>query len=249
MGNNIFYKQTTMTQIIVAPGKTVVKDAAGNVMIKDNLKWSASASGCAFGICADIKTADNALPCDSEGNCMLKDKLANNSLTCDSEGNCMLKDKLLSFGGSYKGNSVSVSTADNALTCDSEGNCMLKDNLGGVSVGIGKAKVGVKWDDNAIPCDSEGNCMLKDNLGFFKKATKSVTKGVTGAANSAANAVSSDTGIAIVNVVGGTILPVATTYAIGVPIKVGVSAADNALTCDSEGNCMLKDNLAVGPHH
>merc|ERR1712166_1447518 len=106
MGNNIFYKQTTMTQIIVAPGKTVVKDAAGNVMIKDNLKWSASASGCAFGICADIKTADNAL-------------------TCDSEGNCMLKDKLLSFGGSYKGNSVSVYSADNALTCDAAGDCML----------------------------------------------------------------------------------------------------------------------------
>merc|ERR1712195_263165 len=147
---NIFYKQTTMTQIIVAPGKTVVKDAAGNVMIKDNLKWSASASGCAFGICADIKTADNALTCDSEGNCMLKDKLANNSLTCDSEGNCMLKDKLwkmpkMSVSGSYGGVSGSVSTADNALTCDSEGNCMLKDNLGGVSVGIGKAKVGVKW--------------------------------------------------------------------------------------------------------
>merc|ERR1712195_143267 len=163
---NIFYKQTTMTQIIVAPGKTVVKDAAGNVMIKDNLKWSASASGCAFGICADIKTADNALTCDSEGNCMLKDKLlsfggsykgnsvsvstADNALTCDSEGNCMLKDKLwkmpkMSVSGSYGGVSGSVSTADNALTCDSEGNCMLKDNLGGVSVGIGKAKVGVKW--------------------------------------------------------------------------------------------------------
>merc|ERR1719272_2740000 len=123
-----------MTQIIVAPGKTVVKDAAGNVMIKDNLKWSASASGCAFGICADIKTADNALTCDSEGNCMLKDKLANNSLTCDSEGNCMLKDKLfkmpkISASGSYGGISASVSTADNALTCDSEGNCMLKDKL------------------------------------------------------------------------------------------------------------------------
>merc|ERR1712166_817760 len=109
MGNNIFYKQTTMTQIIVAPGKQVVKDAAGNVMIKDNL-IKLSASGCAFGICADIKTADNAL-------------------TCDSEGNCMLKDKLWSIGGSYKGNAVSVSTADNALTCDSEGNCMLKDKL------------------------------------------------------------------------------------------------------------------------
>merc|ERR1712166_762872 len=141
MGNNIFYKQTTMTQIIVAPGKTVVKDAAGNVMIKDNLKWSASASGCAFGICADIKTADNAL-------------------TCDSEGNCMLKDKLLSFGGSYKGNSVSVSTADNALTCDSEGNCMLKDNLGSFGVGIGGNKVGVNWADNALTCDAAGDCML-----------------------------------------------------------------------------------------
>merc|ERR1719272_887004 len=130
-----------MTQIIVAPGKTVVKDAAGNVMIKDNLKWSASASGCAFGICADIKTADNAL-------------------TCDSEGNCMLKDKLLSFGGSYKGNSVSVSTADNALTCDSEGNCMLKDNLGSFGVGIGGNKVGVNWADSALTCDAAGDCML-----------------------------------------------------------------------------------------
>merc|ERR1719272_2185068 len=122
-----------MTQIIVAPGKNVVKDAAGNVMIKDNL-IKFGASGCAFGICADIKTADNALTCDSEGNCMLKDKLANNSLTCDSEGNCMLKDKLfkmpkISASGSYGGISASVSTADNSLTCDSAGNCMLKDNL------------------------------------------------------------------------------------------------------------------------
>merc|ERR1712195_423105 len=115
------------------------------------------AKGCLGKLCASVGSllADNSLTCDSEGNCMLKDKLwkmpkisatgsyggvsgsistADNALTCDSEGNCMLKDKLLSFGGSYKGNSVSVSTADNALTCDSEGNCMLKDNLGGLSV-------------------------------------------------------------------------------------------------------------------
>merc|ERR1712166_1075496 len=99
-----------------------------------------------------------ALTCDSEGNCMLKDKLgsvsgsigkfsagakwADNSLTCDSEGNCMLKDKL----------------ATNALTCDSEGNCMLKDKLfkmpkisasgsyGGVSGSFSTA-------DNALTCD------------------------------------------------------------------------------------------------
>ena len=59
-------------QMIVAPGKTAVKDSAGNVMIKDNL-LKFGASGCAFGVCANIKTADNALTCDSEGNCMLKD--------------------------------------------------------------------------------------------------------------------------------------------------------------------------------
>merc|ERR1712166_1583518 len=158
MGNNMFYKQTTMTQIIVAPGKNVVKDAAGNVMIKDNL-IKLSASGCAFGICADIKTADNALTCDSEGNCMLKDKLANNSLTCDSEGNCMLKDKRWSIGGSYKGNAVSVSTADNALTCDSEGNCMLKDKLWkmpkmSVSGSYGGVSGSVSTADNALTCDS-----------------------------------------------------------------------------------------------
>merc|ERR1719272_1907720 len=114
-----------MTQIIVAPGKQVVKDAAGNVMIKDNL-IKFGASGCAFGVCANVQTADNALTCDSEGNCMLKDELANNSLTCDSEGNCMLKDKLIKFGGSIGKFSANVSTADNSLTCDSEGNCMLK---------------------------------------------------------------------------------------------------------------------------
>merc|ERR1719345_687929 len=105
-----------MTQIIVAPGKNVVKDAAGNVMIKDNL-IKFGASGCAFGVCANVQTADNALTCDSEGNCMLKDKLANNSLTCDSEGNCMLKDKLwkmpkVAVSGSYGGMSGSISTAD-----------------------------------------------------------------------------------------------------------------------------------------
>merc|ERR1719345_605778 len=136
-------------------------------MLKDNL-WKAK--GCLGKLCASVGSllADNSLTCDSEGNCMLKDKLfkiggsykgmsasmstADNALTCDSEGNCMLKDKLwkmpkMSVSGSYGGVSGSVSTADNALTCDSEGNCMLKDNLGGVSVGIGKAKVGVKWAD------------------------------------------------------------------------------------------------------
>merc|ERR1719272_228256 len=153
-----------MTQIIVAPGKQVVKDAAGNVMIKDNL-IKFGASGCAFGVCANVQTADNALTCDSEGNCMLKDKLANNSLTCDSEGNYMLKDKLLSFGGSYKGNSVSVSTADNALTCDSEGNCMLKDKLWKMpKVAVGGSYGGMSGSistaDNALTCDAAGDCML-----------------------------------------------------------------------------------------
>merc|ERR1712195_232996 len=97
---------------------------------------------------------------------------ADNSLTCDSEGNCMLKDKLIKFGGSIGKFSANFSTADNALTCDSEGNCMLKDKLwkmpkisatgsyGGVSGSISTA-------DNALTCDSEGNCMLKDKLLSF----------------------------------------------------------------------------------
>merc|ERR1712195_362955 len=56
---------------------------------------------------------------------------ADNSLTCDSEGNCMLKDKLIKFSGNgcAFGICANVSTADNSLTCDSEGNCMLKDAL------------------------------------------------------------------------------------------------------------------------
>merc|ERR1712195_417708 len=90
---------------------------------------------------------------------------ADNALTCDSEGNCMLKDKLwkmpkVAVSGSYGGVSGSISTADNALTCDSEGNCMLKDNLGSFGVGIGGNKVGVNWADNALTCDAAGDCML-----------------------------------------------------------------------------------------
>jgi len=54
---------------------------------------------------------------------------ADNALTCDSEGNCMLKDQLIKIGGSIGGVSASMKFADNSLTCDSEGNCMLKDEL------------------------------------------------------------------------------------------------------------------------
>jgi len=79
-----------------------------------------------------VEWADNSLTCDSEGNCMLKDKLATNALTCDSEGNCMLKDKLGSVSGSIGKFSAGAKWADNSLTCDSEGNCMLKDELKGV---------------------------------------------------------------------------------------------------------------------
>jgi len=91
---------------------------------------------------------------------------ADNSLTCDSEGNCMLKDKLIKFGGSIGKFSANVSTADNALTCDSEGNCMLKDKLikfsgNGCAFGI---CANVSTADNSLTCDSEGNCMLKDAL-------------------------------------------------------------------------------------
>jgi len=95
----------------------------------------------------------------------------------------------------------------------------MKDNLGGVNVGFGKAKVGVNWADNSLTCDSEGNCMLKDKLTGSNPRTWSPQ-----------SRLAKDNGFSLNGSFGG--------------VSGGIKFADNSLTCDSEGNCMLKDDLA-----
>merc|ERR1712195_312339 len=110
--------------------------------------------------------------------------------------------------------------ANNSLTCDSEGNCMLKDKLFKIGGSYKGMSASMSTADNALTCDSEGNCMLKDKLINWKSIGNSVA-----------------------NVAGGHILPAVTSYATGGLVKAKITVADNALTCDSEGNCMLKDKL------
>jgi len=124
---------------------------------------------------------------------------------------------------------------------------MLKDNLGGVSVGFGKAKVGVNWADskdngnfsvgiggakvgfgwadNSLTCDSTGNCMLKDDLWNAKGCIGKLCGSV---------------GSRLVDNLGG--------LSVGMgKAKVGINWADNALTCDKDGNCMLGTPVAKTP--
>merc|ERR1712166_1428512 len=82
---------------------------------KDNFSMSANVMGLG-GI--GFSTADNSLTCDSQGNCMLKDKLG---FTMGPDGQ-EYNDGVPLAPWRYR-------LADNSLTCDSQGNCMLKDDL------------------------------------------------------------------------------------------------------------------------
>jgi len=83
-------------------------------MLKDKL---ISFGGSIGKFSANVSTADNSLTCDSEGNCMLKDKLIMG----------MLAKQGMKMGMGMAKKYMSGELADNALTCDSEGNCMLKN--------------------------------------------------------------------------------------------------------------------------
>merc|ERR1712166_1693400 len=126
---------------------------------------------------------------------------------------------------------------------------MTTSDLGSVKFGMGGANLGFGWAENALTCDSEGNCMLKDELKLsaerhqqirknLGKTAKAVGKGVGKVAKAGAN------------FAGTRVLPkVARAFTGG---KVGATVrirdelmADNALTCDSEGNCMLTDELKL----
>ena len=78
--------------------------------VKDNFKVSGCATIKGVKICGST-LADNALTCDSIGNCMLTDELM--SAYCAKTGQGCRSSKL----------------ADNSLICDADGNCMLKDAL------------------------------------------------------------------------------------------------------------------------
>merc|ERR1740115_46361 len=126
---------------------------------------------------------------------------------------------------------------------------MTTSDLGNVKFGMGGANLGFGWAENALTCDSEGNCMLKDELKLsaerhqqirknLGKTAKAVGKGVGKVAKAGAN------------FAGTRVLPKVTRAFTGG--KVGLTArirddlmADNALTCDSEGNCMLTDELKL----
>merc|ERR1712195_344305 len=96
-----------------------------------------------------------------------------------------------------------------------------KDN-GGISVGFGGANLGFGWADNSLTCDSEGNCMLKDELRQMSQAFKNnmqrINAKVTDDLGSASGKIGRFSG--------------------------GIKWADNSLSCDSEGSCMLKDSLS-----
>jgi len=145
------------------PGLGNVGFSTADQKAKDNFSFNAGVKGLGN---VGFSTADNSLTCDSQGNCMLKDRLDlckgvalrldDNSLTCDSAGNCMLKDKLakdnFKFSAGVKGlGNVGFQTAD------------AKDNFS-IGGSFGGFSAGMKFADNSLTCDSAGNCMLKDNL-------------------------------------------------------------------------------------
>ena len=84
-------------------------------------------------------------------------KFGDNALTCDSAGNCMLTDELIaskdnfSLGVKTKYGSISGNFAD------------AKDNF---SVGVNTkwGSVSGRFEDNWLTCDAAGNCMLTDEL-------------------------------------------------------------------------------------
>ena len=86
----------------------------------------------------------------------------------------------------------------------------------------------LKAADNSLVCDSIGNCMLKDELAAADKDNFGMNFGVKGMNFGFKTEDLKDE------------LLYGATSATWTP-----KMADNSLTCDSQGNCMLKDSLAL----
>jgi len=140
----------------------------------------------------------------------------------DSAGNVMIKDDLMT------GTSRSTWSPQSRLAKDN--GFSLNGSFGGVSGGI-------KFADNSLTCDSEGNCMLKDEL--KSQGNHALDHTLSEAKKDAEHRrkMMNDMMAKMKDNLGG--------VSVGFgKAKVGVNWADNSLTCDSEGNCMLKDELA-----
>ena len=93
-----------------------------------------------------------------------------------------------------------------------------------MSVGAkGIGSFGFKTADNSLVCDSIGNCMLKDELLVGPQWTHGLTDDL---------ATANKDNFGMNFGAGG--------------MNFGFKTDDNSLTCDSAGNCMLKDELLYG---
>merc|ERR1711957_1145918 len=118
---------------------------------------------------------------------------------------------------------------------------MVTDELIRIGGRVGKFSGSVKFDDdlvddlNFLTCNDVGNCTLKD---------KAVQAGVIGSI-----AMIPVAEFAMVNSIGrddddDDLVDNLGKVSVGLgKAKIGFGWADNSLTCDSEGNCMLKDEL------
>ena len=95
-------------------------------------------------------------------------------------------------------------------------------NVGAKGIG----SFGFKTADNWLTCDSAGNCMLKDSLAVGPAWTHGTTEKPQGTKN-----------------MGSWVAAVHTPMQ-KARMNLLPNMADNALTCDSAGNCMLTDELA-----
>jgi len=118
---------------------------------------------------------------------------------------------------------------------------MVTDELISIGGRVGKFSGSVKFDDdlvddlNFLTCNDVGNCTLKD---------RAVQAGVIGSI-----AMIPVAEFAMVNSIGrddddDDLVDNLGKVSVGLgKAKIGFGWADNSLTCDSEGNCMLKDEL------
>merc|ERR1740117_940502 len=118
---------------------------------------------------------------------------------------------------------------------------MVTDELISIGGRVGKFSGSVKFDDdlvddlNFLTCNDVGNCTLKD---------RAVQAGVIGSI-----AMIPVAEFAMVNSIGrddddDDLVDNLGKFSVGLgKAKIGFGWADNSLTCDSEGNCMLKDEL------